>query len=67
MAQVVRVALKLVETVQSRIVKAGKTKAMMMLREYSEPSGVFYWAPELRGWLHDPRYIWYLGVMEVNA
>jgi hypothetical protein len=67
MAQIVQVALKLLNTVQSRIVKAGKTKAMMMLRAYSEPSGVFTWAPQLREWLHDPGYIWYLGVIVGNA
>jgi hypothetical protein len=67
MAQVAQIALKLLKGVQSRIVKAGTTKAIMMLRAYSEPSGVFTWAPQLREWLHDPGYRWYLGVVEVNA
>lgn len=64
--QVARVAIRLVETVQSRIVKAGKAKAAMMFERYSQSGGVFSWAPQLRGWLNDPRYVWYLGVMEVN-
>jgi len=66
-AQVVRVALKLLKTAQSRIVKAGRVRAMMMFRNYSGPGGVFSWAPQLREWLCDPRYILYLGAMEMNA
>lgn len=65
-AQVTRIALKLLETVRSRIVKAGLMKADVMLREYVKPDGVFSWAPQIRAWLNDPRYIMYLGVLEVN-
>jgi len=66
-AQVTRIALKLLETVRSRIVKAGLMKADAMLREYVKPDGVFSWAPQIREWLDDPRYVWYLGVLEVNG
>jgi len=65
--EILRVALKLLEGFQSRIVKAGRAKAVKMFEEYSRPGGVFSWVPRMRDWLHDPRYVWYLGVMEVNA
>ena len=67
MVQILRVALKLLEGFQSRITKAGRTRAMMMFEAYAKPGGVFSWAPRMREWLHDPRYVLYLGVMEVNA
>jgi hypothetical protein len=67
MVQILRIALKLLDTVRSRIAKAGRTRAMMMSEAYAKPGGVFSWAPRMREWLYDPRYIWYLGVMEVNA
>jgi len=66
-AQVARVASKLLETAQNRIVKAGMARAVIMFRNYSEPGGVFGWAPRLREWLSDPRYIWYLGAMDERS
>ena len=66
-AQVVQIALKLLKTAQNRIVKAGRARAMMMFRSYSQPGGVFSWAPRLREWFNDSRYILYLGAMGVNA
>ena len=65
--QTLRVALKLLEGFQSRIAKAGRARAMMMFEEYAKPGGLFSWAPRMREWLHDPRYLLYLGVLEVNA
>jgi hypothetical protein len=65
--QILRVTVRLLESFQSRIVKAGRTRAMAMLEAYAKPGGVFSWAPRMREWLHDPRYVSYLGVMEVNA
>jgi hypothetical protein len=67
MVQVLRIALKLLENFQSRIVKAGRARARMMYEEYARPGGVFSWAPRIREWLLDRRYIVYLGVLEVNA
>lgn len=66
MVQLMRIVLKLVETIRSRIVKAGRIRATKMFQEYGKPGGVFNWAPRMREWLNDPRYLWYLGVMEVN-
>jgi hypothetical protein len=67
MVQVLRIALKLFDDFQSRIFKAGKARVVTMLTEYAQPGGVFSWAPRMRGWLLDRRYIVYLGVLEVNA
>jgi hypothetical protein len=67
MVQVLRITLKLVKCFQSRIVKAGRARAAVMFEEYARPGGVFSWAPRMREWLHDPKYIVYLGVLEVNA
>jgi hypothetical protein len=67
MVQTLRVALKLLEGFQSRIAKAGKARAMKMFEEYARPGGVFSWAPRMREWLYDRRYILYLGLLEVNV
>lgn len=67
MVQTLRVALKLLEGFQSRIAKAGKARAMMMFEEYAKLGGVFSWAPRMRQWLYDPKYIVYLGALEMNA
>ena len=66
MVQILRIALKLLGNFKSRIGKAGEERAMMMLEEYAKPGGVFSWAPQMREWLHNPRYVCYLGVLEVN-
>ena len=65
--EVLRIVLKLFKSFQSRIVKAGKARAAMMLEEYARPGGVFSWAPQMREWLLDRKYIVYLGLLEVNA
>jgi hypothetical protein len=67
MVQTLRVALKLLEGFQSRIAEAGRARAMMMFEEYARPGGVFSWAPRMREWLRDTRYLLYLGVLEVNT
>jgi hypothetical protein len=64
---VLRIALKLLENFESRIVRAGRARAVILFEEYARPGGVFSWAPQMREWLHDRRYISYLGVLEVNA
>ncbi|MGA2462615.1 MAG: hypothetical protein ABSF82_14450 [Candidatus Bathyarchaeia archaeon] len=66
MVQALRVALKIVQMV-SRIGRVGRTRATMMLQEFAKPRGVFSWAPRVRGWLQDPRYQTYLGLLEVNT
>jgi hypothetical protein len=53
---------KLKETKGMRIFKRGLKKAVKML-EVGEETGVFVWAPQLRYWLKDPDYIFWLGTM----
>lgn len=65
--QVGRIALKLLEGFRTKVLRAGRRRAMIMLETYSAPGGAFSWAPQVRQWLSDPRYIWYLGILEVNA
>lgn len=55
---------KLVETVKVRIFRVGLAKAEDMGREYEK---VFNWAPELRGWLKDPDYIFWLGLINFRS
>jgi hypothetical protein len=66
MVQILRIALKLRQNFQSRIVKVGRAKAVRMFQEYAQSGGVFSWAPRMRECLRDPKYIMYLGVLEVN-
>jgi hypothetical protein len=67
MVQILRIALELVKSFESRIASTGKKRAMVMFAAYGQPGGVFSWAPRMREWLHDRRYILYLGVLEVNG
>jgi hypothetical protein len=67
MAQILRIVLKLLDTIRSRIVKAGQRRAKLIFEAYEKPGGVFSWAPQAREWFHDSRYTWYLGVLEVNG
>ncbi len=66
MVHVLRIALKLLETRRNRILNAGRRRAVQMFVEYTKPGGVFSWAPCVRQWLSHPRYVRYLGVLEVN-
>lgn len=54
---------KLVETVKVRIIRVGLAKAADMERGYEK---VFKWAPELRKWLKDSDYIFWLGKINVK-
>jgi len=53
---------KLKETKGMRIFKRGFKKAIEMLDKYEEKD-VFTWAPQLKHWLRDPDYIFWLGTM----
>jgi hypothetical protein len=67
MVQILRIALELLKNFQNRIASAGTRRAMILFDTYAQPGGVFSWAPRMREWLHDQKYILYLGVLEVNA
>jgi hypothetical protein len=66
MVQILRIALKLAEGVRSSIMKMGERRTAAIYAKYTRPLGVFSWAPEVREWLRDIRYVWYLGVLGVN-
>jgi len=53
---------KLKETKGIRIFKRGSEKAVELFNKYEE-RGVFTWAPQLKRWLRDPDYIFWLGTM----
>jgi hypothetical protein len=68
MVQVLTVLLRLVRNCRSRIADAGNRRAQAMLKAYATgPNTVFRWIPQLREWLRDPRYVCYLGLLEVNG
>ena len=50
--------VKLLETSGARVFRRGLKKAVEMLENGEE---VFVWAPELKDWLRDPAYIFWLG------
>jgi len=53
---------RLKETKGMRIFKRGFRKAIEILNK-SEEGGVFTWAPQLKYWLKDPDYIFWLGTV----
>ena len=55
---------KLVETVKVRIFRVGLAKAEDMEKGYEK---VIIWAPELRKWLKDPDYIFWLGLINFRS
>ena len=67
MVQVLRIVSKLLESFRSRTMKTGMRRASSMIETYMKPEGVFDWAPQMRGWLSDSRFMWYLGVLDVNG
>ena len=54
---------KLKETKGMKIFRRGFEKAVEML-EKGEEYGVFAWVPQLRNWLKDPDYIFWLGAVK---
>jgi hypothetical protein len=54
---------RLKETKGMKIFKKGFKKAVEMLEKSKEGEGVFTWAPQLKNWLKDPDYIFWLGAM----
>jgi hypothetical protein len=53
---------RLEETKGMRIFKRGFKKALEAFKKYEE-NGVFSWAPQLKNWLKDPDYIFWLGTV----
>lgn len=60
--QILEIAEHLLGSIRSRITATGKERARLMLKNYGNGGGVFGWAPQVREWLHDATYVFYLGV-----
>jgi len=60
--KLLELAARLNETKGMRIFKKGFEKAVEMLGK-GEEKGVFAWAPQLKRWLRDPDYIFWLGTV----
>lgn len=54
---------KLTLTLGKRVFTAGLEKSRELLLNFEEKE-VFNWAPELKGWLKDPKYIFWLGLFQ---
>ena len=57
---------RLKETKGMKIFRRGFKKAVEMLEkgeEQGQEQGVFKWAPQLKNWLRDPDYIFWLGTV----
>ena len=61
-AQVLEISEHLFRGIRSRITGAGRERARLMLKSYSNRCGVFGWAPRVKEWLRDTTYVFYLGV-----
>ncbi|MBE0447833.1 MAG: hypothetical protein IBX64_06995 [Actinobacteria bacterium] len=55
---------RLTSSVKRRIWQRGLEAAHAMRRRFEK--GFFDWCPQIRDWLGDPDYIFYLGVSSVN-
>jgi hypothetical protein len=62
MTQVLHIAIVLLKNLRTRIIGVGRIRAQAMLTNFERMK----WAPQLKEWLADPGYVWYLGVMGVN-
>ena len=65
--QVMKIIPKLLQSIGTNVVRAGRVRMMKMIEKYNIPTGVFSWAPIVKEWLQDPGYIQYLGIMQVNT
>lgn len=61
-AQILEITRHLLGSIRSRITAAGEGRVRLLLKDYGNRGGVFNWAPQVREWLHDATYIFYLGV-----
>jgi len=67
LTQVMKIIPKLLQSIGTNVVRAGRVRMMKMIEKYNVPAGVFSWAPIVKEWLQDPGYIRYLGIMQVNT
>lgn len=60
-----RIIKDLTSSVKRRIWQRGLEAAHAMRRQFEK--GFFDWCPQIRDWLEDPDYVFYLGVSSVNS
>jgi len=58
------IILKLVQTPVARILQLGREQASRLMELYSR-NGVFEWAPSVKQWLKDSKYLLWLGVRQL--
>lgn len=64
LVRVLGVVLKLLESRSMRIWMAGRARAEELKRRF-EDRRLFDWAPQVRAWLEERRFVFYLGVSEL--
>jgi hypothetical protein len=60
-AQVLSIVQCFFQSIRSRITAVGRKRAENMMKICS---GIFRWAPQLKDWMRDANYIFYLGVIQ---
>jgi hypothetical protein len=65
MVYTAKIALKLLALPKNRITQVGRAKAQVLTSLYAL-KGVFKWCPELKCWLSEPNYIFWLGLNSVS-
>ncbi|WP_309493610.1 hypothetical protein [Candidatus Hecatella orcuttiae] len=65
-SQLLSIVEKIKDTLGNRIVQAGVAAAKEMLTR-GEESAVFTWCPQLRVWLTEPRYVFWLGLTRLST
>jgi hypothetical protein len=63
-AQILAITRHFLETIRTRIAAVGMKRAETMFKIYNSHGGVFGWAPQLKEWLRDANYVFYLGVIQ---
>ena len=63
-AQILVIVRRFFEGIRSRILAVGRKRAGSMLKNYSSQGSVFQWAPQVKQWLQDSVFVFYLGVIQ---
>ena len=66
LVRVLGIVLRLMENLSTRIWVVGRERAEE-LKQCFEERGLFSWAPQVRTWLVDRRFVLYLGMSEFHA
>jgi len=60
-AQLKSIVEKLENTIRKKIMSVGTERAKEILTEF-DGNGVFNWAPQLKSWLKETKYVFWLGL-----